>query len=613
MVQQKQFKTHKEVPNKYKWDLSFLLEGKTIEERMDELIKMVRATIKDKDSKYDSKHAYLKSLKTEDKITEKYFKVHNYLVNNGALNTVDPVIKGLQQKLQFAMYEIDQEMGPEQPRFNKHVDKIKEWIKDKDFDPYRRDIQDKIDSKKHQLPDAIQEFRLQESRADIDAGDIFTILTNAELDFGEAEDSKGNKTKITNANRSVLMKSLDKKIRITTNKNYINGYMRHKSTLSNLLFQHFKKASVWSKLTKHNSTIDYLVYGDRVNEDFLKTLYKAVESNIHLFKKARKWHGKFYEAKFNEKITKYDYSVDLVDVKAEYSPEEAMELVLESVKPFGDEYYNKVKDAFFKENWVDMMPVKNKRTGAYSIGASWGLDKKLIEMNFDGTIRSVETLAHEMGHSMHSYFSDTRNPISQSQYPIFVAEIASIFNELLLFDHLLNNSKDEKLRFHILQSIVEGFQATVWRQVMWSNYEYDLYKAIEKGQPISSHEALSKFYFDSTKKYNIKDKEAEYKPETAYECFMVPHYYYGFYVYKYAIGQLVANIFFQKYKEEGVESLQEYIDKFLTSGARDWPLEVLKGAGVDLNDPKTYTYGFKAFENAINKWVESGKKVFNMK
>ena len=613
MSKQKEYKAHSEVPKKYKWDLSFLLEGKTIEERMKELISMVRGTIATKDSKYDSKEAYLAHFKEDDKISKKYFKVHNYLSNASSLNTVDPVITGLQQELGFEMYKISQEVGPEKPRFNKHTKEIKEWIKDEAFAEYRKTIQASIDSQKHDLSPEIQEFRVLQSRADIQADEIFSIITNAELDFGVSIDKDGNETKITNGNRSVLMKSLDKKVRQTASDGYIGGYMTHKASLSNILYQHFKSATTWSKLEKFDTTIDSLVYGDRVDREFLTTLYKSTQKAMPSFKKATKWHGKFYEAKFGEKMTKYDRAVDLVDVKSEYTPEEAMDVVIKSVEPFGKEYSDKVKDALLKENWVDFMPVKNKRSGAYSIGASYGIDKKLIEMNFDGTLRSVETLAHEMGHSMHSYFSDSRNGLVSSQYPIFVAEIASIFNELMLADQLLKESKDDKLKFYILQSLVEGFQGTVLRQITWSNYEFDLYDAIEAGKPLSSHEALSKFYFESTKKYSTKEEAPKYEPERAFECFMVPHYYYGFYVYKYAIGQLVANIFFQKYKEEGVEALQEFIDKFLSAGGTKWPLEILKDAGVDLKDPKVYEMGFTAFDNVLEEWIEVGKRIFDVK
>ena len=223
MSKQKEYKNHAEVPSKYKWDLSFLLEGKTIEERIDELVKLIEGTIAKKDSKYASKEAYLAHFKEDEEISLKYFKVHNYLSNASSLNTVDPKITGLQQQISFEMYKINQKMGPEKPRFNKHVKEIKEWIKDGSFGEHTKDIQASIDSQKHDLSPEIQEFRVLESRADVSASEVFSLITNAELDFGVATDKDGNETKITNGNRSVLMKSLDSNIRKSTSDSYIGG------------------------------------------------------------------------------------------------------------------------------------------------------------------------------------------------------------------------------------------------------------------------------------------------------------------------------------------------------------------------------------------------------
>ena len=210
---------------------------------------------------------------------------------------------------------------------------------------------------------------------------------------------------------------------------------------------------------------------------------------------------------------------------------------------------------------------------------------------------------------MHSYFSDKHNSLSNSNYKIFVAEIASIFNELMLYDHILTNSDNDELKFKIRYEMMSGFDATVRRQVAWSKYEYNLYKEIEEGKPYSSYSAIAKLYFESLKPFNVwKDKELV--EDEQYASVYVPHFYYGFYVYKYAIGQLVANIFFGKYKKEGPEALQEYIKKFLSAGGSDFPLNILKNAGVDLNDPKTYKFGFDAARENLAELEKLGDKIF---
>lgn len=605
----KQYDKYSDVPKKYRYDLEFLLEGKTKEELKNQIVKLLKESIKNKDSKYDSSASFLESLKHSDKFEQLTNRLFNYISNSLAVNVVDADMKKFAEELEFEMYNLNKELGAEQARFFKNAKKVKEWIKLKEFQPYKKDLQSLLDDKKHQLSKEIQEFRQLESRADIPVDEIFSIITNSELDFGFATTTSGKKIKVTEANRSVLAKHKDKNVRKTAAISYRDGFLKHKQSLSNMLYQQFKRTSVWANLTKHKSSIEYLLYSDRVPEKMLLSLYKSVEDNNKVFKKYDTYWKKFYRARFKETPTKYDRSRDLVTAKTSYSPEEAIDIVKEAIKPFGKEYVD-VANKAFTENWIDFMPVKNKRSGAYSIGGTYGVSKKLINMNFDGTFRSVSTLSHELGHSMHSYFSDKNQPQSLSQYPIFVAEIASIFNELILNDYLLNNTNDEKLRFNIMDKMIVDFRGTVIRQVNWSNFEYEMYKAIDEGKPVSTYEQISEIYNKVSLKYKV-DKRPN-KPEDAWMGIMVPHFYAHFYVYKYAIGQLCANIFFQKYKEEGPIALQFYINEFLSAGDSDWPLNVLKNAGIDLNDVETYKIGFRSIENTIDEWIRTGKKIFKL-
>lgn len=606
----KEYAKYSDVPAKYRFDLESLLEGKTKEDLRKQMVKLMKKNIEVKDSKYNSPEEYLKAAKAHEKTEVVTYKLWNYISNTLAVNVVDADMKKFADEVEFEMYNLNNELGPEAPRFYKNANKLKEWAQRPDFKNYAKEINAVLEEKKHELPEKIQEFRQLESRADVQVEDIFSILTNTELTFADATSSTGKKVKVTEANRSVLAKDKDKMIRKTSAISYRDGYLKHKQSLSNMLYQHFKKTSVWAKLRKHKSSVSYLLFEDRVEEEMLLALYQAVQEGSQVFKKYDDNWKKFYKAKFGENPTKYDKGVDLIKVKTNYSPEEAIKLVKHAVKPFGKEYVE-VSNKAFKENWIDFMPVKNKRTGAYSIGGTYGIEKKLINMNYDGTLTSVSTLAHELGHSMHSYFSDKVQPQALSQYPIFVAEIASIFNELMLNDYLLNNTTDDKLRFDIIEKSIANFRATVTRQVDWSNFEYEMYKAIDEGKPVSTYEQISTIYNEVSAKY--KTDKTPPKPEDAWWGVRVPHFYADFYVYKYAIGQLCANIFFQKYKEEGPEALQFYINKFLSAGSRDWPVEVLKDAGIDLNDPETYKIGFRFVESQINEWVKLGKKIFKLK
>jgi len=607
----KEYKKHSEIPAKYKWDLSFLLEGKTVQERIKEVIKLRKKLVEQKESKYSSKEAYLKFKKDDEKFTIKYLKLNNYLSNALSLNVVDPEINAHRQTLLFEMSKLNELEGAEDPLFFKNAANLSKWAKLKEFDEYRHSIESKLEEKKHQLPKAIQEYLVKTERGAISAYEPFSILTNSELVFEDAVDSKGKKHKLNQSNMSTYAESNDKKLRKSARDNYQKAYLRHKALLANLLYQQFKTWTVEAKVSKFKSPTEYLTFSDRVDDEFLQVLYNVTKKNVPLMKKQRAAHKKFYKAAFGETITKYDYGRKLISSNKKYDVDTSIKLVIEALKPFGKEYIDEVEKAF-KENWVDFYPLPTKRGGAYSMGGSYGIDKKLILMNHNGTYGSVSTLAHEMGHSMHSYFSDKYNKFTNSFYPIFVAEVASIFNELMLDDYVLQNSKSDKEKFAILAESIKGFQGTVLRQVQWSNYEFNALHAIDKGAPLGSYEAISKLYYDTVSEYSL-DKPKKYKADDQYYSVLVPHFYMGFYVYKYAIGQIVANIFFNRYKKEGKKALQDYIDNFLKAGVYSSPIETLKRAGIDLRDPKVYEEGFAAYEEKQKEYIELGKKIFKVK
>ncbi|WP_027334006.1 oligoendopeptidase F [Mycoplasma elephantis] len=610
-MKNKQYKNRNEIDPKFKWNLDILLDGKSPKDAINELFIMSKELLKYKDDKYNSINDFLKFKKIEEQFTIKYNKIYNYLSNKQNENVVDKEINLLYSEFEYLYNNFISEYGCEDTRIIKNEEKIKEWINLKEFEPYKKNILAVIDSKKYKLEANIEDYINKSSYGIPDIESIFSIIDNSEIDYGYATNSKNKKIKITNANYSSLLKHNDFNVRKTAKLSYEDAYIKRKNSYSALLFNEFKSHVSEAKIRNYNSTVEMLTYEDRIDDKFITTLYSAVKNNLYIFKKYHKYKKKFFKAKFKKEYTRFDSEVDLFKLKQSYTINEAQELVLEALKPFGENYINQINKAF-SENWIDYMVCDNKQSGAYSIGATYGLDKKYILMNFDNQLRSVETLAHELGHSMHSFYSDNNLNIEESQYPIFLAEIASIFNELMLYDHLLLSSPSEIETFSILNSIINGFIGTVMRQVEWSNYEYNLYKAIETGKASPNYDSLSKIYFENSKEYNYKTniKSNKFNENEQIGCIYVPHYYMNFYVYKYAIGQLVANIFFERYKQKGKDILEEYITKFLSAGGKKWPLEILKDNNIDLYDPNVYNLGFKNIESVINQWIKIGKKLF---
>lgn len=607
----KQYKKYSDVPEKYRFDLEDILQGKTIDQLLEEYKNIYLIKIENKDTKYENIEKYLADIEISKQLTELSNKISNYLSNAHNVNLADPKILALMQKYELLENELSSKFGSELNRFYQNIEKMKQWKEDSRLKNYKIAIEDSIAEYEHKLDDNVEEYLIKSSIGEPDLESIFAIITDSEMDYGYPKDSKNKAHKLTRANQVSLMKSDDKVLRKNARTNWIKAVYDHKESLAQILFQHFNRLVSISKIRKYSSTVEMLTKDDQMTDELLQKLFSNVSKHKTIFNKFYKYYKVFYQSKFKEKFNpKYDSYRELTKIKSSYTIEEMQQIVKEALKPYGQEYIEKINEAI-ENRWIDYMSVDGKLSGAYSIGESYGLNKKYILMNFDGDLRSVETLAHELGHSMHSYFSDKNQPIENSQYPIFLAEIASIYNELMLYDFLLKKSDNDKFKFKILTSMIKGFIGTVMCQVEWANYEFDLYKAIEDGKPSSSYDAISKIYFENSKKYSVK--KTKYQPFDLVACVDVPHYYYHFYVYKYAIGQLAANYFFVKYKKEGSQFLQEYINHFLSTGCSEKPLKILMNNGIDLNDQTFYEDGFKFVDDLIKQWIELGKRIFKIK
>ena len=607
----KQYKKYTDVPAQYRFDLDYLLQGQTIEQLIDQLFEVLEHEYEIRDAKYANSDTYLKALLGQEKSTVLLNRIANYISNNLSTNVISPEFNKLSNDLQFRMFAYQKKFGSEINRIFKHAKSLREWAQLPEFKNFQKEIEFTLEQKKYKFEDRIEEFLQRISRAQISAYEVFSILTNSELNYKEATATNGKTIKITPANRMTLLQSSDPKIRQTTHENWAQAYLQHKNSLASLLFQHIKKISTWALERKYPSSIESLIFDDKVDLKLLHTLYDAVGQHIHLFRRFYALHKKFYKLKFDQKMKPWDVFVPLVKIKQDYSIEETQEIVKAALAPLGSEYTNKIQE-MFDQNWIDYCVVENKRSGAYSIGQSYGLDKKYILMNHDGKLRAVSTLAHEAGHSMHSWYSDTNQPFNLSSYPIFLAEIASIFNELLLNDYLMSQTKDKKTQFYLIQEAIDEFEATVRRQTMWSEYEFKLYNAIDQGAALNNFEALKPLYQSVLEKYSM-DPQQKLDDHFYYGAVMVPHFYYDFYVYKYAIGYLVANYFFQKYKQNGAAELTNYINNFLKQGGSKWPTELLLEAGVDLYDPQFYVEAFKELANKIDQFEALGKQIFKTK
>lgn len=604
----KKYNSYSDVEEKYKWDIEDILGNKTYQQLEDEYFDLYSKIIEIKDSKYNSLDQYVEYIELSKKFLILGNRISNYLDNKLNINIVDPTINKTISLFETKSQEYAKKLGSEANRIFQHKDKIKTWINDNRLIEVKKDLEATLQELDHKLSDDVENYLNDTASGSPVPEDIFSIISDSEVDFGNVL-IKNKKIKITEGNRIALLKNKDEQVRKNVYFNYLNGYLKNKQSLARLLYQHIKEISVNALYRKYNSSLESILLQDHVDKKLLNIIYDAVQKHMYIFKKYNNAKKQFFKAKFNKKLEKWDYFLDLVNVKSSYTIEEAQKILLDVISIMPYEYPEVVKKAI-DERWVDYVNVPSKRSGAYSIGGAAGMKKIYILMNFDGTLESVNTLCHEMGHSMHSYFSNKCQSPLRSSYPIFLAEIASIFNELLLNDYLISKSKNIQQQFYLLDSSINDFIGTVLRQTMWSNFEFDLYNAIDENNPLNTYEEIEKLYVENEKKYSTTSKSIKLgDPRNVYSV-MVPHFYYYFYVYKYALGYIVANVFFQKYKQEGQEALKNYINKFLSAGDIDWPANILKDAGVDIYNEDIYNLAFEVLNRKVDKYIKLGKKIF---
>lgn len=604
----KKYNSYSDVEEKYKWDIEDILGNKTYQQLEDEYFDLYSKIIEIKDSKYNSLDQYVEYIELSKKFLILGNRISNYLDNKLNINIVDPTINKTISLFETKSQEYAKKLGSEANRIFQHKDKIKTWINDDRLIDVKKDLEATLQELDHKLSDDVENYLNDTASGSPVPEDIFSIISDSEVDFGNVL-IKNKKIKITEGNRIALLKNKDEQVRKNVYFNYLNGYLKNKQSLARLLYQHIKEISVNALYRKYNSSLESILLQDHVDKKLLNIIYDAVQKHMYIFKKYNNAKKQFFKAKFNKKLEKWDYFLDLVNVKSSYTIEEAQKILLDVISIMPYEYPEVVKKAI-DERWVDYINVPSKRSGAYSIGGAAGMKKIYILMNFDGTLESVNTLCHEMGHSMHSYFSNKCQSPLRSSYPIFLAEIASIFNELLLNDYLISKSKNIQQQFYLLDSSINDFIGTVLRQTMWSNFEFDLYNAIDENKPLNTYEEIEKLYVENEKKYSTTSKSIKLgDPRNVYSV-MVPHFYYYFYVYKYALGYIVANVFFQKYKQEGQEALKNYINKFLSAGDIDWPANILKDAGVDIYNEDIYNLAFEVLNQKVDKYIKLGKKIF---
>ena len=372
-------------------------------------------------------------------------------------------------------------------------------------------------------------------------------------------------------------------------------YKKYIRTIATIYKSEVETNVVTAKIKNYDSAISASLYSDNVPVKIYDNLIKVVNDNLNVL-------YNYYDLKKKilslDEFHMYDTYVEIINkVDKKYTFDEAKEMVISALSVLGDEYISNLKKAF-DEKWIDIYHNKGKRSGAYSSG-NYDINPYVL-LNYEGTLDDVSTLAHELGHSMHTYLSCHNNPYQYSSYEIFVAEVASTVNELLLANYMLKNSKDKNEKLAIINHILDLYKATLFRQTMFAEFEQKTHSLREQGEVLTS-DLLSNIYYDLIKKYFGKNVVCD--DLIKYEWARIPHFYYGFYVYKYATGISAASYIVDGILNNKEGQLESYIN-FLKTGGSMYPLDELKVANIDLTNEEVIQSAIKTFEKYIKEFIE---------
>ena len=523
-------------------------------------------------------------------VSEKVEKVYVYAMLHKAADTGDTASQTMEarsQSLYMRFASASSFLAPELLTIPEET--LKEWLDRGDMKVYRHFIEDTARARAHTL-DAQRE-KLLSGLAEVAAtpSDTYDMLTDVELHAPDVIDKDGNHLPLTQGNFNVYRESPDRSIREQAFNNMFGAYGKFINTIASLYSGSVKMDTYMALSRGYESACHASLFANNVPVSVYDSLIEALHASLPTMKKYLELRKKALRL---EKLDMFDLYVPLIeDVDFSMPLEEGKKLVKAALKPLGEEYAS-LLDRAYGENWLDVYENEGKQSGAFSCGV-YGVHPYVL-LNYTDTLDDAYTLGHELGHSMHSYFSDREQEFINHDYSLLVAEIASTVNEVFITMHLLKNETDKKRRAYVLNHFLEGFRTTVFRQGLFAEFERKAHDMYQAGTPLTA-EAMNEMYGELVKKYY---PGVEVPDVVKYEWSYIPHFYRAFYVYQYATGFCSAVAIAQNVLSTGDAS--KYL-KFLTLGGSDYPIEELKTAGLDLTSPDVVANAMKVFDSAVDE------------
>ena len=593
-------KLREEIKEEDTWDLTYIFKDENeFNKSYDEVKEEIKEVSNYKGKLLENSNSLLSYLKYSDKLERKLYRLYYYAHLNLDTDTTNTKAQAREGRVANLLQEFGILSSFVLPELLKgDYKRVKEFIKEnKDLEQYSFNLEEVYRYQDHSLSEENEKLLSTISKSFI-ADETFEALTDADMTFPSIL-VDGESVELTESNYNTFIRSSNRDVRRDAFNTLLKTYGNYKNTLAKTFSGNVELLTSMAKVKKFASSIEASLYHDNIPVSVYNKLIDIINKNMDIL-------YKYYDLKKEvlnlDELHLYDIYVPIVDnIEKKYSFEEAKETVLEALSVLGDDYINNLSKAF-TERWIDIYNNKGKRGGAYSSG--FYDTKPYLLLNFEGKYEDVTTLAHELGHSMHTYYSCHNQPYNLSSYNIFVAEVASTVNELLLVHYLISHSKDNKEKLFLINALLELYKSTIYRQVMFAEFERDMHNTVEKGE-VLTNEYLSTKYYELVKRYFGDNVICDDVIKN--EWMRIPHFYYNFYVYKYAIGLSCATKIVNGIlnKEEG--ALDKYL-AFLKTGGSMYPSEELKVAGVDIYDENVYQEAIDTFNNYIELFKNIAKK-----
>lgn len=571
--------TREEADARYKWAIEDLYKDDEDWKRDYELLKSrIPELTKFRGRLGESAEVLLSMQKLSDELNQLLEKVYVYANQRLHENTDNSTYQNLASQAQGLLVELSESLSFVEPELMELPDGIIETFLDENEEllVYRQYFENIIRQKKHVLPTEQEQLLAAMGEVAESPKDIFSMFNNADIRFPEIAGEDGHPVQVTHGRYMSLMQSRNRQVRKDAFEAMYGVYGDWRNTLAAMYRANVKQEAFLAKAHKYTSDLEAALDGSHIPVKVYEQLIEAVHESMPLMYRYMKLRKKLLGV---EELHMYDLYVPVIEQDHSEIPfEQAKKTVLEGLAPMGEEYLHLLREGF-DHGWIDVYENQGKRTGAYSWGA-YGTHPYVL-LNYQGTLHDVFTLAHEMGHALHSWYSDEHQPYIYAGYRIFVAEVASTCNEALLIHYLMEQSKkagDRKKTMYLMNYFLEQFRTTLFRQTMFAEFEKITHGLQEQGETLTA-DRLCEIYYDLNKLYF--GEEICVDQEIAMEWARIPHFYTPFYVYQYATGFSAAIALSKQILEKGVPAVEQY-KKFLKGGSSMYPLELLKMAGVDM-------------------------------